>query len=748
MSDFGSFDSEPHGFDDYSDYEDYSSDLEFNNNLHFMSNVELNLHGNWPQNRRQANSQLSSVSEFSFDDNEELEIDVVQLMLGAQTKTNEPKPVETLLEVACLKAASSFTFDLMYSLKIPLSDTAWRRLLRLQFPRSMKEMKSAIAIYSFDGCLENADLEIKVLQQIGCVLYGEVRDASGRKFKVHCLGDRGKIAKSRCSACRSGFCSHVQKVIFTYVRKSGFKHIHLPISHDLNKLNRDQLQSLIQQVLSRNKYSNLLLLTKRIADECAEVPNLETERDYSLGSTSNSGPHWYFKKQSMTEKIERVFRAQKEGHLVSFLPAQVGHFRLGLNSELENLKKTNLLSIVEKWKCVDSYFGSTAGNKEFVSNVLKLLQRGDLTCIPLIELSIDVIISLSKGTSSISTDNQLIVVQPSLNPSDKENHALNTILLIIISLGATESIERRAKTEAIDLLRRKLMPTVTELDVSYKSSKCKWDGIAFMDSTIAIIDAISDGDLSLDSNCNFKSNSEFSQHLSLSSLIFLYRAQCEINSVYPPLFPKIVSCLDTNLKLILKNLKSGNVPWKGELWAVCFIISRIPDGELKSCLLEVILMSFVSLPNPTYDDLCWMQLVLNSVKESSLDYIQSDERPGYVFFEVLCKQVLDDELVEKLNCFSKWLSPLVECNREAIMEKLTFILNAKWFDIVREEKSDEICEKQLTSSVRILSSLDTKSIEYDNDLFRKFIVPHFDGQLISGKLTFRHFNDFCFTEMF
>ncbi|KAJ8413991.1 hypothetical protein AAFF_G00065890 [Aldrovandia affinis] len=204
-------------------------------------------------------------------------------------KTQSP---ETLLDIAARKVAEKWPFQRVEERFERIPEPVQRRIVYWSFPRSEREIcmyssfntggeESGVAGENSDetrlpfrrgvalvesGCVEN-------VLQVGFHLSGTVREPATAtdpeaSYSVAISFDRCKITAVTCGCGDRDifYCAHVVALSLQRIRRPQQARLHLPISETLLQMSRDQLQKLVQYLITVH-HTEVLPTAQRLADE-------------------------------------------------------------------------------------------------------------------------------------------------------------------------------------------------------------------------------------------------------------------------------------------------------------------------------------------------------------------------------------------------------------------------------------------------------------------------------------------------
>lgn len=142
----------------------------------------------------------------------------------------------------------------------------------------------------------------------GFHLSGCVQD-EGENFKVSVNFDRCKIT---CVSCSCGskdifWCSHVVALSLYRIRHPNDVTLRVPISETLLKMNRNQLQKLVQYLITAH-HAEVLPTAQRLADEIlhakSEINLLQGAPDPTAGGAVEDENRWHLDAEQVQQQVK------------------------------------------------------------------------------------------------------------------------------------------------------------------------------------------------------------------------------------------------------------------------------------------------------------------------------------------------------------------------------------------------------------------------------------------------------------
>nr|NP_001129959.1 zinc finger SWIM domain-containing protein 6 [Danio rerio] len=258
---------------------------------------------------------------------------------GGSSKSRSP---ETLLDIAARRVAEKWPFQRVEERFERIPEPVQRRIVYWSFPRSEREIcmyssfnaggeESAAGGESTDetrlpfrrgiallesGCVDN-------VLQVGFHLSGTVTEpAVGAEPEQVCSVaisfDRCKITSVTCGCGNKDifYCAHVVALSLYRVRRPEQVKLHLPISETLFQMNRDQLQKLLQYLISVH-HTQVLPTAQRLADEIlsqnSQINQVHGAPDPTAGASVDDENCWHLDEEQVQEQV-KVFLSQGGYH--------------------------------------------------------------------------------------------------------------------------------------------------------------------------------------------------------------------------------------------------------------------------------------------------------------------------------------------------------------------------------------------------------------------------------------------------
>uniref|UniRef100_A0A8C5EDF0 Zinc finger SWIM domain-containing protein 6-like n=1 Tax=Gouania willdenowi TaxID=441366 RepID=A0A8C5EDF0_GOUWI len=258
---------------------------------------------------------------------------------AAAGRTHSP---ESLLDIAARRVAEKWPFQRVEERFERIPEPVQRRIVYWSFPRSERE----ICMYSsFNNGVEEASsggessdeqrlpfrrgialLEggcVDNVLQVGFHLSGTVTEpATPSEAELLCnvsvSFDRCKITSVTCSCGNKDifYCAHVVALALYRVRKPEQVKLRLPISETLFQMNRDQLQKLVQYLITVH-HTQVLPTAQKLADEIlshnSEINQVHGAPDPTAGASVDDENCWHLDEEQVQEQV-KLFLSQGGYH--------------------------------------------------------------------------------------------------------------------------------------------------------------------------------------------------------------------------------------------------------------------------------------------------------------------------------------------------------------------------------------------------------------------------------------------------
>ncbi|KAI1900154.1 hypothetical protein AGOR_G00047090 [Albula goreensis] len=254
-------------------------------------------------------------------------------------KTQDP---ESLLDIAARKVAEKWPFQRVEERFERIPEPVQRRIVYWSFPRSEREIcmyssfntggedsgvtgdnndetrlpfRRGVALVE-SGCVDN-------VLQVGFHLSGTVREPAtatepDASYSVAISFDRCKITAVTCSCGDRDifYCAHVVALSLQRIRQPQLARLHLPISETLLQMSRDQLQKLVQYLISAH-HTQVLPTAQRLADEIlshnSQINQVHGAPDPTAGASVEDENCWHLDEEQVQEQV-KLFLSQGGYH--------------------------------------------------------------------------------------------------------------------------------------------------------------------------------------------------------------------------------------------------------------------------------------------------------------------------------------------------------------------------------------------------------------------------------------------------
>uniref|UniRef100_A0A673AT38 ZSWIM4-8 C-terminal domain-containing protein n=1 Tax=Sphaeramia orbicularis TaxID=375764 RepID=A0A673AT38_9TELE len=226
---------------------------------------------------------------------------------------------ESLLDCAAKAVAEKWAFERVEERFERIPEPVQRRIVYWSFPRNEKE----ICMYSSfqyglpfrrgirlleTGCVEN-------VLQVGFHLSGTVTEPATSSepevtHKVAISFDRCKITSVTCGCGNRDifYCAHVVALSLYRIRKPEQVKLRLPISETLFQMNRDQLQKLVQYLITAH-HTEVLPTAQKLADEIlssnSEINQVHGAPDPTAGASIDDDNCWHLDEDQVREQVKQ-----------------------------------------------------------------------------------------------------------------------------------------------------------------------------------------------------------------------------------------------------------------------------------------------------------------------------------------------------------------------------------------------------------------------------------------------------------
>uniref|UniRef100_A0A8C2DTW4 Zinc finger SWIM domain-containing protein 5-like n=1 Tax=Cyprinus carpio TaxID=7962 RepID=A0A8C2DTW4_CYPCA len=231
---------------------------------------------------------------------------------------------ESLLDCAAKAVAEKWAFERVEERFERIPEPVQRRIVYWSFPRNERE----ICMYSSAGTGGTGDglpfrRGIRLLEtgcvdnvlQVGFHLSGTVTEPATQSepettHKVAISFDRCKITSVTCGCGNRDifYCAHVVALSLYRIRKPEQVKLRLPISETLFQMNRDQLQKLVQYLITAH-HTEVLPTAQKLADEIlssnSEINQVHGAPDPTAGASIDDENCWHLDEEQVREQVKQ-----------------------------------------------------------------------------------------------------------------------------------------------------------------------------------------------------------------------------------------------------------------------------------------------------------------------------------------------------------------------------------------------------------------------------------------------------------
>uniref|UniRef100_A0A665WSU4 ZSWIM4-8 C-terminal domain-containing protein n=1 Tax=Echeneis naucrates TaxID=173247 RepID=A0A665WSU4_ECHNA len=242
---------------------------------------------------------------------------------GSGLPSSRYRSPESLLDCAAKAVAEKWAFERVEERFERIPEPVQRRIVYWSFPRNEKEicMYSSFQLGNGDGlpfrrgirlletgCVEN-------VLQVGFHLSGTVTEPATPSepevtHKVAISFDRCKITSVTCGCGNRDifYCAHVVALSLYRIRKPEQVKLRLPISETLFQMNRDQLQKLVQYLITAH-HTEVLPTAQKLADEIlssnSEINQVHGAPDPTAGASIDDDNCWHLDEDQVREQVKQ-----------------------------------------------------------------------------------------------------------------------------------------------------------------------------------------------------------------------------------------------------------------------------------------------------------------------------------------------------------------------------------------------------------------------------------------------------------
>uniref|UniRef100_A0AAR2KVA9 ZSWIM4-8 C-terminal domain-containing protein n=1 Tax=Pygocentrus nattereri TaxID=42514 RepID=A0AAR2KVA9_PYGNA len=237
---------------------------------------------------------------------------------------SRPRCPESLLDCAAKAVAEKWAFERVEERFERIPEPVQRRIVYWSFPRNERE----ICMYSSAGTGAAGDglpfrRGIRLLEtgcvdnvlQVGFHLSGTVTEPATQSepeitHRVAISFDRCKITSVTCGCGNRDifYCAHVVALSLYRIRKPEQVKLRLPISETLFQMNRDQLQKLVQYLITAH-HTEVLPTAQKLADEIlssnSEINQVHGAPDPTAGASIDDDNCWHLDEEQVREQVKQ-----------------------------------------------------------------------------------------------------------------------------------------------------------------------------------------------------------------------------------------------------------------------------------------------------------------------------------------------------------------------------------------------------------------------------------------------------------
>uniref|UniRef100_A0A7N8XIW5 Zinc finger, SWIM-type containing 5 n=1 Tax=Mastacembelus armatus TaxID=205130 RepID=A0A7N8XIW5_9TELE len=243
---------------------------------------------------------------------------------GSGLPSSRCRSPESLLDCAAKAVAEKWAFERVEERFERIPEPVQRRIVYWSFPRNEKEICMYSSFQSMGtgdglpfrrgirlletGCVEN-------VLQVGFHLSGTVTEPATSSepevtHKVAISFDRCKITSVTCGCGNRDifYCAHVVALSLYRIRKPEQVKLRLPISETLFQMNRDQLQKLVQYLITAH-HTEVLPTAQKLADEIlssnSEINQVHGAPDPTAGASIDDDNCWHLDEDQVREQVKQ-----------------------------------------------------------------------------------------------------------------------------------------------------------------------------------------------------------------------------------------------------------------------------------------------------------------------------------------------------------------------------------------------------------------------------------------------------------
>uniref|UniRef100_A0AAR2J102 ZSWIM4-8 C-terminal domain-containing protein n=1 Tax=Pygocentrus nattereri TaxID=42514 RepID=A0AAR2J102_PYGNA len=239
---------------------------------------------------------------------------------------SRPRCPESLLDCAAKAVAEKWAFERVEERFERIPEPVQRRIVYWSFPRNEREICMYSSFHAGTGAAGDGlpfRRGIRLLEtgcvdnvlQVGFHLSGTVTEPATQSepeitHRVAISFDRCKITSVTCGCGNRDifYCAHVVALSLYRIRKPEQVKLRLPISETLFQMNRDQLQKLVQYLITAH-HTEVLPTAQKLADEIlssnSEINQVHGAPDPTAGASIDDDNCWHLDEEQVREQVKQ-----------------------------------------------------------------------------------------------------------------------------------------------------------------------------------------------------------------------------------------------------------------------------------------------------------------------------------------------------------------------------------------------------------------------------------------------------------
>uniref|UniRef100_A0A674P2D0 Zinc finger, SWIM-type containing 5 n=1 Tax=Takifugu rubripes TaxID=31033 RepID=A0A674P2D0_TAKRU len=215
---------------------------------------------------------------------------------GGSSRYRSP---ESLLDCAAKAVAEKWAFERVEERFERIPEPVQRRIVYWSFPRNEKEI-----------CMYSSFQSVGTGDGLGTVTEPATSSEPEVTHKVAISFDRCKITSVTCGCGNKDifYCAHVVALSLYRIRKPEQVKLRLPISETLFQMNRDQLQKLVQYLITAH-HTEVLPTAQKLADEIlssnSEINQVHGAPDPTAGASIDDDNCWHLDEDQVREQVKQ-----------------------------------------------------------------------------------------------------------------------------------------------------------------------------------------------------------------------------------------------------------------------------------------------------------------------------------------------------------------------------------------------------------------------------------------------------------